>query len=412
MKLTAIMAKDLQILFKDTGAVVTLFLMPFVFIVVMSFALGGQMGGGQTETEQELPVAYRGAGPLAKTAVVELKKIDGLKIEERSNGRYFTAKSAEDRVKNGQRSMAVVFPDNFSARLDAGKKVKIKLIVDPATNAGQVGPIQGTLSGILQKTAAPAVIKSGMKDSLKFIDLTKFPPEYRKYMTPAAIGKNMARTTSKPLAEIDKVHPAKMPIVKFPTPVQQNVPGYTAMFVFFIVMVLAESVLSEKKNGTFRRLLAAPLSKTTILAGKLVPYFLVNLMQIIIMFGVGRFLFNMSLGRSSSGLVVMSLALAMAATSLGILVAAMAKTDAQIGGVAVLLVLTLAMIGGTMVPLYIMPPFMQSIAKISPHAWALIGYQDLLVRGYGLSEILPEAGVLMGFAAVFFSIGLWRFKFE
>ena len=412
MKLIAIMRKDLLVLFKDTGAVTTLFLMPFVFIVVMSLALGGQAGGGETETKQKLPVAFRGAGPLAKDAVTELKKVDGLKIEERADGRELTAKRAERLVKDGQRPMAVVFPKNFSSRVNAGKQAKVALIVDPAASSGQVGPIQGTLNGILQKVTAPIAIKSGMKKSLRYIDLMKLPPEYRKFMTPSAVGKAMIPSTKKPPAEVDKIHPANMQIKKFPTAVQQNVPGYTAMFVFFIVMVLAESVLSEKKNGTFRRLLASPLSKTTILVGKLAPYYLVNLMQIFIMFGVGKLIFNMGLGHSIAGLIVLSLALAAAATSLGVLVAAMAKTDAQIGGVAVLLVLTLAMVGGTMVPLYLMPSFMQTIAKISPHAWALTGYQDLLVRGYGLNEVLPEAGVLMVFATVFFSVGLWRFKFE
>ncbi len=88
--------------------------------------------------------------------------------------------------------------------------------------------------------------------------------------------------------------------------VQHNAPGYTTMFVFFIVIVLAESVLAEKMNSTFQRLLAIPIGKATILAGKTLPYCLVNVTQVAGMFGAGRLGFGMSLGCSPLALVVMA----------------------------------------------------------------------------------------------------------
>jgi linearmycin/streptolysin S transport system permease protein len=59
-----------------------------------------------------------------------------------------------------------------------------------------------------------------------------------------------------------------------------------------------------------------------------------------------------------------------------------------------------------------MPPVMRALAQATPHAWALAGYQDVLVRGLGLGAVLPELGVLLGFAAVFFAAALLRFRFE
>lgn len=183
------------------------------------------------------------------------------------------------------------------------------------------------------------------------------------------------------------------------------------MGVFFIVMTIAQSILREKQEGTFRRLLAAPVGRASILAGKLLPYHIVNILQVAVMFTVARLLFGMEWG-DPLGLLVVTLAVAAAATSLGVLVAALGKSSTQIEGVAAVGVLVLAMLGGCMVPTFVMPDFMQTLSKISPHAWAMAGYQDVLVRGYGINGIWTEVGALLGFAALFFTIGVWRFRFD
>lgn len=142
------------------------------------------------------------------------------------------------------------------------------------------------------------------------------------------------------------------------------------------------------------------------------PYYLINLLQLTVMLGVSSLMFKMSLGYSPVGLVAVSLAAAATATGLGVLVASLARTEAQVGGLAILLLLTLSALGGCFVPRFIMPNWLQTIGLVTPHAWALDAYQDLLVRGYGLLEVLPKIGALAAFAAVFFGIGVWRFRFE
>jgi ABC-2 type transport system permease protein len=72
----------------------------------------------------------------------------------------------------------------------------------------------------------------------------------------------------------------------------------------------------------------------------------------------------------------------------------------------------MAALGGVMVPRFVMPAFMQTLGLITPHAWALTAYQDILVRGYGVAEILPELGALMAFAVAFFGVALWRFVWD
>ncbi|HEB12295.1 MAG TPA: ABC transporter permease [Actinobacteria bacterium] len=387
-----------------------------IFILVFSFALGGSAGGGEAERKTEVPVVYDRSDPLAKEAVDALKEIKGLKVEIKNEGHRLTAERVETLIKNGDRSLGLVFPSDFGKKLARGQVAKVKLISDPAADATLVGPIQGTVSGVLEEITAPLLIRQGIESVFKRAG----PPNGASASNQTApspvsaesIIMEMTKVSSERLAVVAKTRPKGIKLAKDPTIVQHNVPAYTTMFVFFIVMIIAESVLSEKSNGTFRRLLAAPLGKTTILVGKLVPYYVINLAQIAIMFGIGRLVFGMSLGRSLSGLILISMALAAAATSLGLLVAAFAKTNAQVNSLGVLLVLLLAALGGSMIPIAVMPELMQDLAQISPHSWAIAGFQDIIVRGHGISEIIPDVAALLVFAAVFFTVGLIRFRFD
>jgi ABC-2 type transport system permease protein len=221
-----------------------------------------------------------------------------------------------------------------------------------------------------------------------------------------------------PLVTVKQTQPAGMKIEKLPNIVQQNVPAWTLFAVFTISQQVAGSILEEKKVGTFRRLLVAPMSRAAILLGKLTPYLIVNVIQIALMFAVGVFILpltgapRLALGAHPEGLLLVSLAASLVATGLGLMIAALAKTSESVGSLGSLLVITLAALGGVMVPRFVMPQFMQTLGLISPHAWALIAYQDVLVRGYDVARILPELGVLMGFATAFFGVALWRFRWD
>ena len=198
---------------------------------------------------------------------------------------------------------------------------------------------------------------------------------------------------------------------RHPTASEQNIPAYTIFGVFFIVLTLASSFFQEKRDGTFQRLLAAPISNAILLIGKLLPYYFVNLIQIALMFAVGVIFFKMGLGNLLA-LAMVSLAVALAANGLGLFVAAVGKTEAQIGALSVFLAITLSALGGMMVPTFVMPEFMKVLSYFTPHAWALSGYQDVIVRGLGAKQVLPETGMLLAFAGLFFGLAFWRFRFQ
>ena len=409
--------KDLKVFFKDRGAVVLIFVQPFMFILVMSYALSGIFRTG----DRPILILAVNQDKGTQTAAVlrQLGEMKSFAVETTWQGQPLTQQMAEQLIIKGKRNLALIFPPDFSAVLEQNPAVrerrttKVVFIVDPATSSQLIEPIQGTLQGLLERTAFTAMVPKGVDyvfDTLAPQTPTKERDSFRARAEGAMSGGLMEGQT--PVATVEQTSPPGMRMKKLPDVFQQNVPGYTIYGIFWIVSLLAVSVLREKQEGTFRRLLVAPMGRMVMLAGKLMPYYLINIVQIAIMLGVSSLIFKMNLGHSPAGLVVVSLAAAATATGLGVLVAALGRTEAQIGGLTVLLLLTLSALGGCFVRRFTMPDWLRTVGLITPHAWALDAYQDLLVRGYGLLEVLPKVGTLVAFALVFFTIGVWRFRFE
>jgi len=422
--------KDLKILLKDFGGLATLFLMPTMFIFVMTLALGG-LFSDDDDNPIEILVVNDDTGTIGAQIVEGLQATEGFAVETEWDGAALTRARAEALIADQERSIAVIIPADFSDTIqnsvfdtptdETPQKAQIDLVVDPALSSQFVGPVKGTLAGLSQQAMMTSVAPRGIDLFLDQIDQTagaSLPTETRESLREQALRSTAGGGITGSVVEVVQMQPAGMEIEQFPNSVQQNVPGWTLFGVFFISQTLATSLLEEKKVGTFRRLLVAPMSRAALLLGKLTPFLIVNLVQIVLMFAVGVFIMplvgapKLELGQHPEALILISLAASLAATGLGLLIAALAKTAEQISGLGTLLVVTMAALGGVMVPRYIMPDFMQTVGLITPHAWALTAYQDVLVRGYDVARILPEVAALMGFAVVFFGVALWRFKWD
>jgi ABC-2 type transport system permease protein len=422
--------KDLKILLKDFGGLTNLFLMPTVFIFVMTLALGNFFSGGG-DNPIEILVVNNDTGTIGSQIVDGLKATEGFTVEAEWDGIALTRASAEALIIDEKRSIAVIIPANFSDTIEKSvfdtptgetpPKAQIDLVVDPTLSSQIIGPVKGTLKGLGQQALMTGVAPRGIDLFLDQIDQTSDTPmaaETRDALREKAVRSTAGGGDTSSVLEVLQMQPAGMEIEQTPNSVQQYVPGWTLFGVFFIAQTLATSLLEEKKVGTFRRLLVAPMSRAALLLGKLTPFLIVNLVQIVLMFAVGVFIMplvgapKLELGSHPEALILISLAASLTATGLGLLIAALTKTAEQISGLGTLLVVTMAALGGVMVPRYVMPDFMRTIGLISPHAWALTAYQDVLVRGYDIVHILPEVAVLMGFAVAFFGVALWRFKWD
>jgi len=421
-QILAITIKELKVLWLDREALALLFAMPMFFILVMSFALEGVFEAGSRGHPIEVLVVNQKGGSLAEQAIADLKRLEGLILIETKDGEALNFEKAEEFIRKGDYPLALVFPESFTERAlqtlrDPQKeKPTVYLMSDPAMNIQLLATVKGVIQSVTERRVLAAQVSQHLNKMLKSLggktslSLDPFIQDTEKQFENILADADKNERDSSGIILMN-TSPRGFSTGRRPTATEQNVPAYTIFGVFFIVLTLASSFLQEKKDGTFQRILAAPLSKTGLLIGKLLPYYLVNLVQIGLMFAVGAIVFSMKLGNFPA-LLIVSIALAAAANGLGLLVAALGKTEAQVNGLSVLLAIALSALGGMMVPTFIMPDLMKTFSLFTPHAWALAGFHDVIIRGLGVKQILPEASVLLGFASFFFVLALWRFRFD
>jgi ABC-2 type transport system permease protein len=194
---------------------------------------------------------------------------------------------------------------------------------------------------------------------------------------------------------------------------QVLVPSYTVMFAFFLVLTLGWMFVAERRQGTLKRLLVAPLNKSTLLVGKLIPCFLLSAFQGLFLLVMGNLVFGMHWGAQPLWLVPLVVCTSTAATGLAMLIATLARTEGQVAIFGTLLVLVLAGISGCLMPRELMPEAMKQFSLITPQAWALEGYAQLLLNPQPNLHLVEQAcGVLLAFGLGFLLLSRLFFRGE
>lgn len=188
--------------------------------------------------------------------------------------------------------------------------------------------------------------------------------------------------------------------------------GQLITWVFIPLFGISATFAYERQQGTLRRVLTTPTRKATYLFGTISGQVLMALVQMTLLLLFGIFVMKLAWGREPLALFVLLLSAALAAAAFGTTMGTFVKTESQASGLSIMFGMVFALMGGCWYPLELFPSAVQNAVKILPTTWAMQGMLDLVLRGRGMVDILPEAGVLLGFAAIFFVIGVWRFRYE
>jgi ABC-type Na+ efflux pump permease subunit len=191
------------------------------------------------------------------------------------------------------------------------------------------------------------------------------------------------------------------------------VPSYTVMFAFFLVLSVGWLFVGERKHGTLARLRAAPLTRAQILLGKLLPCLAVSLLQGLFLLAAGRLIFGMTWGSRPELLLPLVVCTSFAAVGLSVLVASVARTETQVAVYGTLIVLVLGGVSGSLMPRDLMPEQMKQVSLVTPHAWALDAYSQLLASPTpDVPAVLTSCAALLAFGLVFTMLAWWRMDLD
>ncbi|MFT8361659.1 MAG: ABC transporter permease [Sporolactobacillus sp.] len=370
----AMIIKELKLMIREKGNFFFLILMPLIFIVVFGSIFN-------QASSQTLTVSVHDADQTAasKALIKQIDDIKGFKVKlENSTG----IKGQLKQIKAGKLSSLVVIDHGFAANLQKGS-ANLHFYSD-AAESSSTAPIQAVLENIVssyQQQKLARVLQAHGETGMQ-IKQTLAPPIHIQ-----SVQKNS----------------------KHDNFMSQIVPGYTVMFVFFIMNSMVRRFFQEKESGMIARLQSTPLSSLKYLIGMWVPAFLSVIIQCAVLLATGYFFYNLHLG-SPLAVTLIVLCLALCGTGLGLCLALVVRSENQGLGITQLLTLGGAIVAGLWFPSDMLPSFAQNIGYFTPQYWAMTSLQDVMIRGYGVSGIWLSLLVLVLIGITGLVIALLRFK--
>ena len=375
-------------------------ILPVLFTVVIGLGLGG---GRQTQnSDNRIPIAAsdRDKTDLSTSFISLLNASPAVRLTDIQE-----EKALKD-VTAGDLSLLVTIPAGYEAALLSGQPIQLK--VDRTGTATSDAAEQAVSAAAFQAGSAVNAARTAVLERERVSEFNT-AVEKSAYFKSSLV--QAEQLLSNPPAGISSTS-ANVTAVLSADGFRQSSPGQVVTWTLITLLAASEAFVSERLGGTLRRLIITPTSKAILLAGKLLGWFILGMLQMTILIGFGWAFLGVDWGRSPEALIMISAAYALTAVSLGILLSTVARTRSQAGSMITLFGMVLSALGGAWWPLEVTPPTYQAVVKILPTTWAMQGYHDVILRGLGPGDVLLETGVLLGFAVIFFTAAVLRFKYE
>jgi len=412
-RLLAAASKETRLVLRDRQALAILFVMPVVFVTILSLALRDAFSEHAGVTFSLLIVNH------------DSDRVGRQLSEIFLHDRHFVAETAAaplpderrlaELVQHGRYRFVLVIPERASDRAQrradeqlrpegpprpATPPVALRLLADPTLRADHRSLVLAFANGAIRSVEANLLAE-------RLARLARGPG--------GAPVLSVRRLAAPHLFDALADNPDTASQAPIPTSVQQNAPAWTLLAMFFLAIPLSVTFIKERNQGSLMRLQSMPLPSWILFGGKVLPYFVINQIQLALILGFSVWGLpwlggdRLELGHAPAAIALIGISASVAAIGFALLIATLARTPEQATTLSATTVLILAALGGIMVPKIVMPEAMQQIAVFSPFSWGLEGFLDVFIRGGGVRDVLPESGLLLAFGAACLATALLRY---
>ena len=380
MKIVSIAWHNVIRMFRERANLFFVLIFPILIIAVLGSQFGDSDEVPEIGVTSGTDFAERAADRLASTGAARV--------------RWFgSEEELRDEVGGGSPAVGVVVPDDADAQLDSGTVPELTVLLSDDDEAGQ-------LEAVAQRAFAAEAVEPGVVRQLA--ELSGQPPDaVRGAISQMAAGLPPIETTR---SVAGGGTPEDEPIG-----FSQIAVGILLLMTFLNALTGAAALIQSRRLGVSRRMISTPTSVRTIVVGEGFGRWGVGIFQALYIMIATALLFGVEWGDLPTAIVVLALFSAVAAGA-AMLIGAIMENDEQAAGVTVLAGLALGALGGTMLPLELFNSTMNTVAHITPHAWAIDAFTQMGRHGATLVDLLPELGVLAAMAAVLIVLASWRLR--
>ncbi len=386
--------KDLLQNVREKQTFIFLLIMPILFTLLFGLAFGGTGGAGD---DPRLPVGIldQDNSHFSQSLVKLLQASDVIRLVVKPGQ---SPADLEKQVSDNKLAAALVIPGGYGDRLQAGDPLKLSVYADIANTAGSTsqGVVQVAANRLMISLQAAQVAarslgrETSWAGTLLEATLAAWdqPPIRVRITQPANISKTSTNAYT------------------------QTSPAMMAQFAIAGLLASAQILVNERRTLCLRRLLTTAVSRIQILAGHFLAMFLLILAQIVILIAFGQIFLKLTYLSQPAAVLLMAVSMAVFVAGLGLLIGALAKSEDQAVIFALIPMFVFSALGGAWMPLEFTGKTFQAIGHISPVAWAMDGFKNIIARGLGFESVLLPAAALVGYAVLFSALAVWRFRFE
>jgi ABC-2 type transport system permease protein len=399
-KLLAIAWNHIRIEFEDRSTIVFYLILPLLFTVIVGAALGGN-ANSTGDTRPVVIVVDVDQSTLSQEFLTALQGSTIMRAETMSQA------EADRAFEDDQAIGVLVIPIGFQFAALDGQPIDLDL---KAANDNRSLVVEQDIRSIMEQTGGAVLAARAAVSEAERIK--PFADEAAKQAYFAASLKTAQDLLKNPPARIEATQPQAAATVQSGEGFAQSSPGQLVTWVMTTLFGVAGFLAYERINGTARRLAVMPMRNSLILSGNFAGRFTLGAVQMILMVGFGALVLSVPYGNDPLALAVMLIAFGLAGTAFGVMLGSFSRTMSQAGGLSILFAMLFAALGGCWWPLEITPPIYQTLVKVLPSTWAMLGLTDIIVYGKGLSDVWLNAVVLLAFAAIYFVIGVRRMRLD
>ena len=392
IRIIDITLKDLMQLLRERETFLFLLLLPVIFTLLFGFAFGGFSSG---ESDPRLPVGYldQDDTPLSRELRGLLAASEVIRLDE-DDTRAPT--DLETRVADEQLAAAIVVPARYGEAALAGTPARLILFADTSTPAGRSVQNEAlTAVNRLASAARTATIVTQVADDRAVFD--------------SALHTAIAAWEHPPIAVAETTSTAIQRQSNSSLSLAHTSPGMMVQFAIAGLLTAAQMIVSERKSRVLQRLLTTATARVHILLGHYLAMLALILGQFVLLIAFGQLVLKVDYLREPSATALVAVTTAMCVAALGLLIGTLARTEEQAVIFSLVPMFVLAALGGAWVPLEVTGEAFSAIGHVSPVAWAMDGFKNVVSRGLGLESVLLPALALLGYAVLFFALATWRF---
>ena len=424
-KIIDIALLDIRVFLSSMGNVVAITILP----IILTLALGGVGGDGSAPQQIRVDVLDMDNSAASQTLMTQLHETNSSLVLcpiDNTDGNFcniaedetLTLESSQNRVADGVSSALIVIPADYGEMLQNLTPVTIEYYSQ--AGIANTDPVYQSLQTALQQVNGAAVAaRMGvayvdmLSESLNGVDVL---PEENQDTYRDEVYTYAAEALAAPAVSVqyelsrDGVQDESTTI---PGGFGQSVPGMATMFVLFTVLAGMELLLRERKQWTLQRMIVSPSSRAQILGGKILSRFLLGMLQFMIVFAVGL-LVGLDFGENALLTIPVMMAYTLCVTALAFAIAPHLRSEGQASSLTTLMAMSMAALGGAWwsLSLPFIPEFMRVIGHLTPVAWAMRGFNEIVFYGGGLTDIVLPCAVLLAASTVLFGFGIATFRYE